>query len=259
MGLKRGQCIDGRYELVERLGRGGMGTVWEATHVVLGRPVALKLINALDDDIATRRFLAEARSAAKVSHRNIVAIHDFGVTEWGAPYMVMERLNGMSLGERLAVTSPSLTISEFLELICQGLMGLSAVHAAGLIHRDLKPDNLFLAESEDQCIVKLLDFGLTLASDGSPDQRLSQTGAVLGTPAYMSPEQVRRVRDLDVRCDIYSLGVILYEGLSGTLPFGEAGSVEALVRLSRGDHPQPLSESRPEIGCALSELVERAT
>lgn len=255
-----GSIVGERYQLDRFLGSGGMGVVWSAQHVALRRPVAVKFVSSPDDPRASQRFLVEARAAAKVRHRNVVDILDFGVTDNAQPYMVMEFLEGMTLSDRLGASDP-LSLAALLEVFDQALDGLRAVHEAGLVHRDLKPDNIFLVRESDELVVKLMDFGLTLQSaeeDPLITGKITNPDELVGTPAYMSPEQARRVADIDSRSDIYSAGTVLYEAMSGILPFKDRSVVDMIVSLVQGERPKPLIELRPEIGERLSTVIERA-
>jgi serine/threonine-protein kinase len=231
-----------------------MGRVMEARHCVTGRLVALKQLNPgfSVDAAAVERLLQEAMACGRVQHPNVVDVYDAGEAD-GVAYVAMEKLQGESLAKRLerGPLPPSLA----LELTRQTLAGLEAAHAAGIVHRDLKPDNLFLAGPQDSPTVKILDFGISkLSSDHRPD---TQTGAILGTPAYMSPEQIYAPSTVDVRADIYSLGVVLFEMLTGRRPF-EADSYPALLVSILNDPFPALDEHLPDADAALQALVSAA-
>lgn len=208
----------GNYRLDERLGSGGIGEVWRGTHEVLGTPAAIKLLrpeHGATDELK-RRFLREARAAAAVRHRHIVEIHDFGVTEAGTPYMVMEYLGRRSLAD-LVARGP-VPWAAALPLLRQMTSAIAHAHAAGVIHLDLKPSNVMLTEGEPLGC-KIIDFGLAKCLTEALDtSTLTQSGQVLGSPAYMSPEQFRGHR-MDARSDVYSLGCVAYFLLSGTRPY----------------------------------------
>ena len=238
-----------------------MATVWSAIHETLGRPVAVKFIHAqaLGSETAVARFMHEARVAAAIQHRFVVDIFDFGKTEQGEPYMVMELLNGESLADRIT-RGPPIPLKTFIRMMEQCLTGLEAVHAAGIIHRDLKPENVFLIHDSDGGFPKLLDFGISRMDEsvmGERATRLTREGAVLGTPWYMSPEQVRGKSDLDHRTDLYSMGVMLYEVLSGTLPLDSETVGDLMVKIAT-EEPEALAIRRPVIPRSLSEIVARA-
>jgi serine/threonine-protein kinase len=249
--------IGARYCLDERLGEGGMGAVFRAVDLTLRREVAIKVALAEDPRERRRkleRFLREARIAAAVSHPNIAATIDFGVHD-GVVFMVMELLEGLTMAEQRDVAP--LALPELLDVVLQTLRGLAAVHRAGIIHRDLKPENIFLCDDADGTIVKVLDFGVSRID--RPDDLASWTrdGCVAGTPYYMSPEQARGLPTIDHRSDLYALGVVLYEALSGHLPYEDEAIGDLMRRIVHGGAP-PLLEVAPEAGLALSELVTRA-
>jgi serine/threonine-protein kinase len=261
--LKAGSIIGEKYRLTRRVGAGANATVWAAEHETLKRPVAVKCIRAevVASKEAVSQFLAEARIAASLRHRFIVDIFDFGTTEDGLPFMVMELLKGESLAERVAFGPPT-PVRTFVGFMDMALVGLHTAHQAGVIHRDLKPENIFLARDDDGAVYpKLVDFGISLvhepfSSSPRPGQEVAE-GVVVGTPAYMSPEQIQRVEDLDRRTDLYSMGVILYEALTGQLPH-RADSLPELLRKIGAEDVVPLAQLRPELGTALSDVVARA-
>lgn len=256
-----GSVIGGKYRLRKRVGEGAMASVWSAVHETLGRPVAVKFIHAkvMASEVSTARFMREARIAAAIQHRFVVDIFDFGKTEQGEPYMVMELLNGESLADRIT-RGPALPVKTFVRMMEQCLTGLDAVHSAGIIHRDLKPENVFVIHDGDGGFPKLLDFGVSRVDDsmmGEKTSRLTREGAVLGTPWYMSPEQVRGKSDIDHRADLYSIGVMLYEVLTGVLPF-DAETIGDLLVMIATEEPAPLSTLRPDLPQALSDIVAQA-
>src|SRR5690606_30027952 len=211
-GPAEGLVIAGRYELEALIGEGGMARVWRAKDLTLQRLVAVKFLFLREDrDRRTMvdRFLREARIAAAVRHPNVVDLLDFGTTEEGRPFMVMELLAGESLEARLS-RQPTLTLEELVRIAAGILDGLAAVHKAGIVHRDLKPDNVFLLDDDGEVRPKLLDFGVsreTSATSGRRSALTTNDGYLVGTPEYMSPEQARGLRDVDWRTDIYSAGV----------------------------------------------------
>jgi serine/threonine protein kinase len=234
-----------------------MGTVWRAEHVELRQHVAIKLLNARGPQAerAMRRFQREAQIAASIHHRNIVYISDFGIGT-GEPYLVMELLSGVPLSERMVVGEP-LSVGVFLRLMEETLQGLSAVHAAGVVHRDMKPENIFLVrQSDGGTFPKLLDFGVSRSTERNQGHTITREGVVMGTPEYVSPEQARG-RPADVRSDIYSLGVVMYEALAGRLPFQADNPADLIVAVLNA-HPVPLVSFRPDLGESLSQLVTKA-
>jgi len=234
-----------------------MGTVWRAEHLALKQQVAIKLLDVRGPQAerSVKRFHREAQIAASVRHRNIVYISDFGIDD-GAPYLVMELLVGVPLSERMVVGEP-LGVGTFLRLIDETLQGLSAVHAAGVVHRDMKPENVFLVrEADGTTFPKLLDFGVSRSTERGQGHTITREGVVMGTPEYVSPEQARG-RMADLRSDIYSTGVVVYEALAGRLPF-QADNPADLIVAVLNTRPPPLSTFRPELGEALSMLVGKA-
>jgi len=235
-----GDVIAGKYRLDMLLGEGGMGTVWRGFNLQLEAPVALKLIRGeLDRVSLARRLKQEARAAAKLGHPAIVRVFDVGDSELGDPYIVMELLNGQTLGGLLA-TQQRVSAVHGVQLLLPVADALMAAHAKGIVHRDLKPDNIFLAHEGEQLQPKLLDFGIAkLADEVGPNQHLTQAGTVLGSPEYMSPEQARGQDNVDQRTDIWSFCVVLYETLTGTPPFTGA-NYNSLLRAIVEDEPTSL-------------------
>ncbi len=238
----------GRYRVEEELGRGGMGRVVRARDLKLGRDVALKVLAAgKHDEEHRRRFEQEARAAGALNHPNILDVHDVGEHE-GDPYIVTELLRGETL--RAALTRGAMRGAEVLDLAGQLASALAAAHARGIVHRDLKPDNLFLTEDGR---LKVLDFGIAkLLDPGSAEALRTATGALIGTPAYMSPEQIEG-RATDARSDVFSAGIVLHELLSGKTPFGRRSTLETAYAIVH-DEPPPLPPSTPEV---LSRVAQR--
>jgi serine/threonine-protein kinase len=224
-----GEIIAGKYAIVRVIGDGGMGIVYEATHLRLRRRVALKMLfphTASSQTVA--RFDREARAAARLQHRNVAAVLDVDTTPEGLPYLVMELLEGHDLESELQ-TRGSLPIAEAVGFVLQACDAMVEAHAAGIVHRDLKPSNLFLTVDKAGWILKVVDFGISKLTDDG-DVRLTTTEVSVGTPLYMSPEHVRSARNVDERTDIWSLGVILYELITGRPPFvGSATAVAAAI------------------------------
>jgi serine/threonine-protein kinase len=215
-----GQVIAGKYRLDEVLGQGAMGTVWSATHVSLGQRCAVKLIapEYATSREARQRFKVEATAAARIRSRFVVNVSDTGETDEGVPYLVMELLEGDTVERRLRRDGP-LPLGEAVRVTAQVARGLAKAHALGIIHRDLKPANIFLALTDEGAIAKVLDFGIAKITDHNQRTSTTRTGTVLGTPQFMSPEQVRGLRTLDHRADLYSLGMVAYDMLTGRLAF----------------------------------------
>jgi serine/threonine-protein kinase len=260
--LLAGSTIAGRFELVRLLGEGGMGEVWAATHIITRKAVALKFLKegAARSPAAVRRFLREARAASAVRHVNVVAIHDVLELDGGVPVMVMDLLVGESFGSRLA-RERLLPIAEVARIMVPVFSALGTAHALGIVHRDLKPDNIFLERAGDDAIVpKVLDFGIAKlsATEGAAAQsaELTSTGSVMGTFLYMAPEQVFGEKDVDQRADVWALGVILYEALSGMRPI--AGENFGQVIKAIMTHAiQPLAAVAPNVPQEVTALVER--
>ena len=237
-----GRVFDGKYRLDERLGGGGMGTVYRATHLLIDRPVALKVLSQrfVGDQTAQQRFRREARAAGRMQHPNAVTVTDFGATEDGYLYIVMELLEGRTLRDLLAHEAP-LDPARAVSIILQTASAVGAAHDAGLIHRDLKPANIFIVQrSNIPLMVKVLDFGVAkfMVEEQDDDYNtLTQVGAIIGTPRYMSPEQCSGAASLTPASDVYSLGIILYEMLTGVSPFSgdtPLALASANERISRG-------------------------
>ncbi len=256
--LAPGFLVANRYRLDRLIGEGGMGAVWAATHLITHKTLALKFLKAPEQNRAelTRRFLREARAACAVEHPNIVQVHDVIELDDGMPVMVMEMLVGESLQQKLK-REGSIDLAELAELILPVLSAVTTAHAAGIVHRDLKPDNIFLAEGPSGATSKVLDFGIAKVTfDGDAEGGVTGTGAMLGSPYYMSPEQVEGNKDLDYRSDIWSLGIIVYQCLSGSLPTAGATLGQILRRIMVGPTPS-LSEVAPWLPAEILEVVER--
>jgi serine/threonine-protein kinase len=250
-----GQTLAGKYFIHQLLGHGGMGDVYKATHLTLDRPVVLKLLKKLfhSDPSLVQRFHREARASSRLNHPNSITIIDFGQTDDGTLFMAMEYLSGKSL-ERIVAEEHPLPEGRVIHIVAQILAALGEAHSLGIIHRDLKPANVMIEPRRDEPdFVKVLDFGIAkLNEPGSGGPGLTQAGIVCGTPGYMSPEQVRG-EELDPRSDIYAVGVILYEMLTGVLPF-ESDTPMGLVTKHLVEDPPPIAVRRP--GTVVSEELE---
>jgi eukaryotic-like serine/threonine-protein kinase len=249
----RRTIADGRYELVELIGEGGMGSVYLARQVAMDRMVALKLIlaDAVKSPDAAARFQREMKLSAKIEHPNTIRVYDFGQTD-GQLFLAMELLRGQTLKQVLE--SGPLDLGRIVRIGVQVARALQAAHSEGVVHRDLKPDNVMLLEQYgEHDVVKVLDFGIAKSLD-EPEVGVTATGAVIGTPAYMSAEQAMG-QAVDRRSDLYSLGIILYEMASGRLPFTVPGFTALLVAHAT-ETPQPLAEVVPDIHPGLAALIE---
>jgi serine/threonine-protein kinase len=258
--VKEGDLLAGKYRVERVLGVGGMGIVVAARHEQLEQRVAIKFVrdDALGNDEAVARFLREARAAVKLRSEHAAKVLDVGTLESGAPYMVMEYLEGADLGAILVERGP-LPVSSVAEYVVQACEAVAEAHAAGIVHRDLKPQNLFLAATVGGgARVKVLDFGVskTLSTTGSGGGALTQTRSMLGSPLYMSPEQMRSSRDVDARSDVWALGVVLFELLTRRWPY-EAETMPELVLKVVTEPPQSLAELRPDVPAAMVDIVER--
>ncbi len=256
-----GQVLGNRYRILSILGSGGMGMVYEAEHLGLERPVAVKVLNPLQakKKNTVKRFQQEARAAGGIGHPNICEVYDMGWLEDGCPYLVMERLHGQTLADRVR-KSGGLPFLEAVEVMCQVLAGLMAAHEKGIMHRDIKPENIFLSRRPNaDPIAKILDFGVSKGLAGGPEEPLdlTRTGMVMGTPYYMSPEQARGERNLDVRVDVYACGVMLYECLTGRRPF-VAPNYNALLLQILTESPRPARDHRPDLPPAFESVMRRA-
>ena len=249
-----GTVLDGKYRILRAIGSGGMGTVFEAENLALKRLVAVKVVTKPDSEEALLRLAREASIVSSIQHPNICDVYDVGVLPSGGPYLVMERLVGSTLDERVR-TPRGMSISAILDIFVQVLSGLHAAHVAQILHRDIKPQNVFIVERLGCApLVKIVDFGLArdLAAT-SAARRLTKPGRLCGTLQYMSPEQLRG-EVLDQRSDLFSVGVLLYETLTGRHPFAAPTSVELQTNILRFD-ARPLRELRPDVPVALEEMV----
>jgi len=256
--LPPGTVLADRFRVVRQVGSGGMGSVYEIVHVLTEHRRALKLLNAewMKEEDAVERFLREASAAGRIGNPHIVETFDAGRLPTGEPYLVMELLQGQTLAERLE-RGGVLPIDELIDLARQACEGVQAAHEAGIVHRDLKPENLYLIQREGRPFVKLLDFGVSKFSRRTALERSTVGRQFVGTPLYMSPEQLRG-ESVDGRTDVYALGVILYECATGTHPYPGGDLTSVIAQVLDGVRRGPVSKARPDLPSGLSEVVERA-
>ncbi len=250
-----GTTIAAKYKLERILARGGMGTVYVGQHEWTHRPVAVKVLNyehARRPEIV-QRFLQEARAATTLRHPHVVDVLDMGEADDGCAYLVLELLEGRTLKERLR--EGPIGLPELVDHLAPVMDALAVAHEKGVIHRDLKPDNIFLAEDHGALVPKLLDFGIAKVLGGDASQ--TGTGVMIGTPQYMAPEQVRGDREVGPAADVWSLGVVLFAALSGRLPF-QGDSPATTIAKVLVEEPPPLRSVAPRVGPAVAAIVDRA-
>jgi serine/threonine-protein kinase len=256
--LAVGDIIDGRYRVDRVLGVGGMGVVVAARHVKLGERVALKLLHPrlLGSREAVERFQREARAAARIKSHHVARVTDVGELESGAPYMVMEYLQGIDLDAWLRDRG-ALSVAQAVTVVLQVCEALAEAHVLGIVHRDLKPANLFCVEHGDgHFTVKILDFGISKVMDPESDHKLTAVQSIMGSPIYMSPEQMQRKRNVDARSDIWSLGVILFELVTRRPPFEAESVAELAVQIATEPTPK-LRERKTDAPEALEQVIVR--
>lgn len=257
-GVKEGDMLADKYRVDRVLGVGGMGVVVQATHTVLNDRVALKFLlpELLENDATVARFMREAHAMVRIKSPHVARVTDVGKLENGAPYMVMEFLEGKDLG-RVLEDGP-LDVQTAITYVLQACEAVAAAHANGVIHRDIKPANIFLTQGPDQRpVLKVLDFGISKVANRDGVGSLTQTFTAMGSPLYMSPEQMRSAKSVDARTDVWSLGIVLYEMLTGTLPF-VADTMPQLCALILETEPPSLKEAVPDLPEGLDEAVRKA-
>jgi len=251
-----GKTIDGKYLIESMLGEGGMAVVYLSNHTVMERRVVIKVMQGwlLSNKKSIERFQRECKVTAKLNHPNIVTVYDVGDINGKAPYLVMEYIQGESLADKIH-RQGALSFEATADIIIQLCSGLQEAHAAGIIHRDLKPDNVLLQNKSDRPDwVKIVDFGISHLVHGQA-QRLTKTGRMVGTPEYIAPEQLKD-KPMDMRTDLYALGIMMYEMLTGQVPFG-GESAEAILMKHLLEMPQPMSVHKPEFedGTPFDEII----
>jgi serine/threonine-protein kinase len=261
-GVRIGDLLAGKYRIVGILGAGAMGVVVSAHHTQLDTMVAIKLLwsSMLADEEALRRFAREARAAARIGGEHIARVLDVGTLENEAPYMVMEFLDGVDLASWLK-TQGALPIEQAVDFLLQACVAVAQAHSAGIIHRDLKPSNLFcIRRADGQYVIKVLDFGISKISgpeaSRSDDQRATKSNMVVGSPVYMSPEQMRSSRDVDLRADIWALGVILFQLLTLHVPFEGTTLPEVCAKITL-EEPASVRRLRPDVPAGLAAVIRR--
>jgi DNA-binding response OmpR family regulator len=261
--LLPGKVLDGKYLLEEKIGAGGFGTVFRAKHLTLARPLAVKVFRPSpgnDTEVGLARFRAEGARACRLDHPNVVAVLDSGTSDGGIAYLVMELLQGRSLAEELAERGP-LAVARTIEIVVPICRALAEAAARRMVHRDIKPANVFLHRGRDGEVVKVVDFGIAKLLEEAPEGEdhgdVTMTGAIVGSPAYMSPERILG-KEYDERADVYSVGIMLYQMLCGKMPFEKASGNHAMAIRALVDTPPSLDDLVPGIPAGLSSVVAKA-
>ncbi|MGC4068148.1 MAG: protein kinase [Polyangiaceae bacterium] len=262
MSLSTGEIIEGKYRIVRLIGEGGMGAVYEGENTRIHRRVAIKVLHqgVAENQEAVQRFEREAQAAGRIGNDHILEVIDMGTLPNGDHFMVMEFLDGEPLSDRIRRIG-RLRPEDVSPLMIQALEGLRAAHEAGIVHRDLKPDNVFVLREKagQKDFVKLIDFGISKFSSltGGSEMKMTRTGTVMGTPYYMSPEQASGSRDADHRSDLYAIGVILYEAVTGRVPFDAATFNQLLFQIVLSD-PAPPQQVVPDLDPAFANLIAKS-
>lgn len=259
-----GQTLNEAYAIVGPLAKGGRGTLYEARHVETGRRVAIKVIDVAEANArAAARFAREIRLSGKIDSPHVVELIDAGVDERSErPFMVMEFLEGEDVEQVLSRVG-CMSLDGALRIVAQSCLGLETAHRLGVLHRDIKPSNLFLTRAGDERVVKLIDFGVAkllpnAAERPSDGTLLTRTGATVGTPRYMSPEQARGLKTIDQRADIWSLGVVLYRALAGKTPHHQATNFSDLICAIVTEAPPPIRKLAPWVPVDVANIIHRA-
>src|SRR2546421_1561489 len=255
-----GQTLAGKYLIEKLIKRGGMGAVYLGKHVLMDKTVAIKVLHpslALDDDVVAR-FSREAKAASRISHPHAVSVTDFGESENGVVFLVMEYLDGTTLKEVIKTDGP-MALERVVEIVRQVTGALDVAHQQGVVHRDLKSDNIMLSQTNGDDWAKVLDFGIAKIQqgDGARDVDITAANLVIGTPQYMSPEQCSQSAEIDARSDIYSLGIIIYEMLAGRVQFTVESPTMIMMKQVQ-DPPPSILEARPEVGAGLAQVIAKA-
>jgi serine/threonine-protein kinase len=256
VGARVGDVLASKYRLEELLGSGGMGDVYRAVNVEIDRAVAIKVLRREHAENAhvVERFLREARAANLVRHPNVVDVVDVGRDGDGSPFIVQELLRGEDLSKYVERRGGRLSLDDLRELVLPLIDAVAEAHSRGVVHRDIKPENVFIAEQGTRRVPKLLDFGISKVR--LPNVKATEVGVMMGTPAYMAPEQVTRSHEADPRTDVWALGVMLFELVSGRLPFDAVDAPALFVAIATRDAPS-LAEVVPEVSLRLAKVVDR--
>jgi serine/threonine-protein kinase len=254
----QGDVVAGKYRVDRVLGEGGMGVVLAATHVHLDQKVALKFLlpEFVGHKEVVERFMREGRAAVKIQSEHVARVLDVGATDSGAPYMVMEYLEGEDIGQLVARVG-ALPVADVVGYVLEACEAIAEAHSLGIVHRDLKPANLFLARrASGRPVVKVLDFGISKIPSTTKEAGLTQAAALLGSPSYMSPEQLTAAQTVDARSDVWALGIVLYEMLTGALPF-TANTMPELVGVILATPPPSVDMARADVPPGLKAAIER--